>query len=119
MGAFSWTPRLQGADVFLETGRKDFRMSGPEERARGGAVFHYADDHRAGGGASGLSDQTVSGTLAGDGSPVCRPYGQTHHPTGDEDQGDRTGAGRHAMEAGRRTVRRGRRRGPQPGQGVS
>lgn len=28
-------------------------------------------------------------------------------------------AGRHAAEAGRRTVRRGRRSGPQPGQGVS
>ena len=25
---------------------------------------------------------------------------ETHHPTGDEDQGDRTGAGRHAAEAG-------------------
>ena len=39
MGAFSWTPRLQGADVFLETGRKDFRMSGPEERERAVGLY--------------------------------------------------------------------------------
>lgn len=36
----------------------------------------------------------MPGTLAGKGFQVCRPYGETHHPTGDEDQGDRTGAGR-------------------------
>jgi len=40
----------------------------------------------------------VPGTPAGKGSPVCRPYGETHHPTGDEDQGSRTGAGRHARK---------------------
>ena len=38
------------------------------------------------------------GTLAGEGSPVCRPYGETHHPAGNEDQGDRAGAGRHARK---------------------
>lgn len=38
------------------------------------------------------------GTLAGKGSRVCRPYGETHHPNGDEGQGDRTGAGRHARK---------------------
>lgn len=51
--------------------------------------------------------------LADKGFPVCRPYGQTHHPTGDKDQGDRAGAGRHAAEAGRRTAQREHRRGPQ------
>ncbi len=66
--------------------------------ACGGAVFHHADDHGPGGEASGLSDQAVPGTLAGEGSPVCRPYGETHHPAGNEDQGDRTGAGRHARK---------------------
>ena len=40
----------------------------------------------------------MPGTLAGKGSQVCRPYGQTHHPNGDEDQGDRTGTGRHARK---------------------
>ncbi|WP_340466899.1 helix-turn-helix domain-containing protein [Bifidobacterium pseudocatenulatum] len=40
----------------------------------------------------------MPGTLAGEGSRVCRPYGETHHPAGNEDQGDRTGAGRHARK---------------------
>ena len=66
--------------------------------ACGGAVFRHADDHGPGGEASGLSDLAVSGMLSGKGSPVCRPYGQTHHPAGDGDQGDRTGAGRHARK---------------------
>ena len=57
-------------------------------------MFRHADDHGPGGRVPGLSDQAVPGTLSGKGSPVCRPYGQTHHPTGDEDQGDRTGTGR-------------------------
>lgn len=61
-------------------------------------MFHHADDHGPGGRAPGLSDQAVPGTLAGEGSPVCRPYGETHHPTGDKGQGDRTGAGRHARK---------------------
>lgn len=79
-------------------------MSGPEETtARGGLVLRHADDHGPGGRALGLSDQAVPGTLAGGRFQICRPYGQTHHPAGDEDQGDRTGAGRHAAEAGRRT----------------
>lgn len=56
-------------------------------RACGGLVFHHADDRRAGGGVSGLSGQAVLGTLAGGGSPVCRPYGQAHHPPGNEGQG--------------------------------
>ena len=59
---------------------------------------HHADDHGPGGRAPGSSDQAVPGTLAGKGSRVCRPYGETHHPAGDEDQGDRTGAGRHARK---------------------
>ena len=79
-------------------------------RARGGLVLHHADDHRAGGGASGPSDQTVLGTSAGKGSPACRPYGQTHHPTGDQAKGGRAGAGRHAAEAGRPGTRRRHRR---------
>lgn len=61
-------------------------------------MFRHADDHGPGGEASGLSGQAVPGTLAGKGFQVCRPYGETHHPTGDEDQGDRTGAGRHARK---------------------
>ena len=40
----------------------------------------------------------MSGTLAGGGSRACRPYGETHHPAGNKDQGDRTGAGRHARK---------------------
>lgn len=52
--------------------------------ARGGLVFRHADDHGPGGEAFGLSDQAVvPGTLAGKGSWVCRPYGETHHPAGD------------------------------------
>lgn len=66
----------------------------------------------------GLSDQTVPGTLAGDGSPVCWPYGQTHNSSGDKTEGDRTGAGRHAAEAGRQTAWRERWCGAQLGQGV-
>ena len=84
----------------------------------GGVVFHHADDDGPGGGASGLSDQAVSGALAGDGFPVCWPYGQTHHPTGDQAKGSRAGAGRHAAEAGRQTARRERRRGAWRGLGV-
>lgn len=61
-------------------------------------MLRHADDHGPGGRAPGPSDQAVPGTLAGKGFPVCRPYGQTHHPTGDEDQDDRTGAGRHARK---------------------
>ena len=65
-------------------------MSGPEETtARGGLVLRHADDHGPGGRALGLSDQAVPGTLAGGRFQICRPYGQTHHPAGDEDQGDR------------------------------
>ena len=78
-----------------------------------------ADGRGPGGRAPGLSDRAVPGMPAGKGSRVCRPYGEIHHPAGDGDQGDRTGAGQHAAEAGRRTARRGRRRGPRPGQGVS
>ena len=48
--------------------------------------------------------QCLERWLAAD-PPVCWPYGETHHPTGDKDQGDRTGAGRHAAEAGRPTAR--------------
>ena len=87
--------------------------------ARGGLVFHHADDHGPGREAPGLSDQAVPGTLAGEGSQVCRSYGEIHHPAGDKDQGDRTGAGRHAAEAGRRTAWRERRRGQSLGQVVS
>lgn len=79
--------------------------------ARGGLVFRHADGRGPGGRAPGLSDRAVPGTPAGKGSRACRPYGQTHRPAGDGGQGDRTGAGRHAAGVGRRTVRRGRRRG--------
>ncbi|WP_294686031.1 transposase [uncultured Bifidobacterium sp.] len=40
----------------------------------------------------------MPGTPAGKGSRACRPYGETHHPTGDGDQGNRTGVGRHARK---------------------
>ena len=53
--------------------------------ARGGAVSHRVDDNGSDGRVPGISDQTVPGTLAGGGSPVCWPYGQTHHPAGDTD----------------------------------
>lgn len=95
-------------------------MSGPEERQRAVDLCSATPMTTAQVvEPPGPSDQAVPGTLAGKGSRVCRPYGETHHPAGDEDQGDRTGAGRHAAEAGRRTARRGPRSGPQPGQGVS
>ncbi len=36
----------QGADVFLETERKDYHMSGPEERQRAvDLLLRHADDH--------------------------------------------------------------------------
>ena len=72
--------------------------------ARGGLVFHHADDHGPGGGVSGIPDQTVPGTLAGEGSQVCWPYGETHHPLGDKNEGDRTGAGRHARKQAARRL---------------
>ena len=75
-------------------------MSGPEERQR--AVDLYSatpmTTAQVGGRTPGLPDQTVPGMPAGKGSPACRPYGGTNHPTGDEDQGDRTGAGQHARK---------------------
>ena len=109
---------LGAADVFLETERKDFRMSGLEERERAVELYFTTPMTAQVVEASGLSDQAVSGALAGDGFPVCWPYGQTHHPTGDQAKGSRAGAGRHAAEAGRQTARRGRRRGAWLGQGV-
>ena len=78
------------ADVFLETERKVFRMSGPEERERAvGLYFTTPMTTAQVGEAPGLSDQAVPGTPAGEGSPVCRSYGGTHHPAGDKGQGDR------------------------------
>ena len=105
------------ADVFLETERKVFRMSGPEERERAvGLYFTTPMTTAQVGEAPGLSDQAVPGTPVGEGSPVCRSYGGTHHPAGDKGQGDRNRC--RAAEAGRRTARRGRRSGPRPGRGV-
>ena len=99
------------ADVFLETERKVFRMSGPEERERAvGLYFTTPMTTAQVGEAPGLSDQAVPGTPVGEGSPVCRSYGGTHHPAGDKGQGDRNRC--RAAEAGRRTARRGRRSGP-------
>lgn len=90
------------ADVFLETERKVFRMSGPEERERAvGLYFTTPMTTAQVGEAPGLSDQAVLGTPVGEGSPVCRSYGGTHHPAGDKDQGDRTGAGRRKRAAER------------------
>ena len=76
----------------------------------GGAVFRHADDHGLGGRTPGLPDQTVPGTPAGKGSPACRPYGETHHPTGDKGPRRSNRCRTACAEAGRRTVRRGRRR---------
>lgn len=56
-------------------------MSGPEERERAVDLYFTMPMTAAQVvGASGLSDQAVLGTSAGGGSPVCRPYGQAHHP---------------------------------------
>ena len=76
------TFRAQGAaDVFLETERKDCcRVRSRGARAGGGVVFLHTDVHEAGGGASGVSDQTVSGyggcaTIPGMRMPSpSRPY---------------------------------------------
>jgi len=76
------------ADDFLETERKVFRMSGPEERERAvGLYFTTPMTTAQVGEAPGLSDQAVPGTPVGEGSPVCRSYGGTHHPAGDKGQG--------------------------------
>ena len=92
-------------------------MSGPEERERAvGLYFTTPMTTAQVGEAPGLSDQAVLGTPVGEGSPVCRSYGGTHHPAGDKGQGDRNRC--RAAEAGRRTARRGRRSGPRPGRGV-
>ena len=64
-----------------------YRMFGPEERQRAVDLYSATPMTTPGGRAPGLSDQAVSGALAGDGSRVCRPYGETHHPTGNQDQG--------------------------------
>ena len=83
------TPSDKGAaDVFLETERKVFRMSGPEERERAVELYSTTPMTTAQvGEAPGLSDQAVPGTPVGEGSPVCRSYGGTHHPAGDKGQG--------------------------------
>lgn len=63
-------------------------MFSPEERRRAVELYFTTPmNHGPVGEASGLSDQAVPGTLAGKGSQACWPYGETHHPTGDEDQG--------------------------------
>lgn len=57
--------------------------------------------------------------LAGEESPLCWAYEEPHHPPGNQAEDDRTGIGRHAVEASRPAARRERgRRGPL-GQGVS
>mgnify|MGYP000072114831 FL=1 len=92
----------RAADVFLETERKVFRMSGPEERERAVGLYSTTPMTTAQvGEAPGLSDQAVPGTPVGEGSQVCRSYGGTHHPAGDKGQGDRTGAGRRKRAAER------------------
>lgn len=74
-------------------------MSGPEERRR--AVDLYS-----------ATPMTTAQVVEHLGYPTrqclerwlvkdpraCRPYGEAHHPAGDGDQGDRTGAGRHARK---------------------
>ena len=63
-------------------------MSGPKERQRAVDLYFTTPmttaqvvEHL------GISDQAVPGTLAGKGSPACRPCGETHHPAGDGDHG--------------------------------
>ena len=77
--------RIMGAaDVFLETVRKDCcRVRSRGARAGSGAVFHDVDVHEAGCGASGVSDQTVSGTVAARRSQVCGCRPQAAHTVGD------------------------------------
>ena len=60
-------------------------MSGPEERRHAVELYFTTPmttaqmvKHL------GYPTKPVPGTLAGGGSPVCRPYDPTHHPTGDK-----------------------------------
>ena len=104
--------RIMGAaDVFLETERKDCcRVRSRGARAGGGAVFHDADVHEAGGGASGVSDQAVPGAVAACRSTVCRRRSQASRTVGDAASRGGAVPVRHAAEAGgRRTWRRHRR----------
>ena len=49
-------------------------------QAGGGTLSHDINDDRRSGRTSRSSDQTAPGTPAGEGSPLRRPYGETHHP---------------------------------------
>ena len=80
--------------------------------ARGGLVFRHADDHGPDREVPGIPDQAMPGTLAGKGSRACRPYGETHHPTGDKGPRRSNRYWAACAEAGRRTARHGRRSGP-------
>lgn len=64
-------------------------MSGPEERQRAVDLYFATPmttaqvvEHLA------YPSRQCLETLAGGRFQICRPYGQTHHPAGDEDQGD-------------------------------
>ena len=91
-------------------------MSGPEERQR--AVDLYF-----------TTPMTMSQVVEHLGHPTrqrpaCRlaadprHAGETHHPTGDKNKGDRTDAGRHTRKQDARTARREHRSRPQPGQDI-
>lgn len=110
--------------VFLVLGRGCGRFLGDRTKgfgcvqsrgtqAGGGTLSHDINDDRRSGRTSRLSDQAVPGTPADEGSPSCRAYEESHHPHGNQTEGDRTGIGRHAAEASRPAARYERgRRGP-------
>ncbi len=47
----------------------------------------------------GYPTKQCPGTLVSIGPPACWPYGETRHPTGDENEGDRADIGQHATKA--------------------
>lgn len=90
------------ADVFLETERKVFRMSGPEERERAvGLYFTTPMTTAQVGEAPGLSDQAVPGTPVGEGSPVCGRMAEPIIPLETRAKAIGTDAGRRKRAAER------------------
>ena len=105
------------ADVFLETERKDYRMFGPEERQRAVDLYSATPMTRW---SSTWVIRPGSVWNAGwrriPGMPAI-----WRNPSSRWKRGPRRSSWcwTACAEAGRRTVRRGRRRGPQLSQGVS
>lgn len=90
------------ADVFLETERKVFRMSGPEERERAvGLYFTTPMTTAQVGEAPGLSDQAVLGTPVGEGSRYAGRMAEPIIPLETRAKAIGTGAGRRKRAAER------------------